>query len=138
MDNSGDVVGMTVLEKKLWFAHEINSNQNTGWRLNKSHLVHQRSAQRYAEKVRKGKMVYERGGRPPAIDNEGLELLVTFIVENPTAIRRDIVAKIREVYLQTWNRRLNGHLEGFVGVGLPTKLSNRSIERYIRRLHGQV
>jgi hypothetical protein len=83
-------------------------------------------------------MVYERGGRPPAIDNEGLESLVTFIVENPTAIRRDIVAKIREVYLQTWNRRLNGHLEGFVGVGLPTKLSNRSIERYIRRLHGQV
>jgi hypothetical protein len=122
------------LEQKMWIGAKINTGTISGWSFHRNTSIGFRSVYRYARKLKSGGVIRESGGRPPAIDNEGCNNVVHFILQNPTADKDEIVTIIKENYVLSFHRKYSGGIAVKDGQNiLVPRLSRRSIGRFVTR-----
>ena len=152
------------VDQKIWLATQVNAGKVSAYELHKENKVAARSVYRYAYKLRKGLMIREKSGRPPALDEESEEAVLNLLRDNPSVERRVLIQFIRDQHLKTWTRRQNALQGGMAAATAapaaavsssssqpaangsssnapevveqkkPNKLSMRSIDRYLIRI----
>lgn len=124
------------VEQKVWLATQVNTGKLSAYELHKESKVAARSVYRYAYKLRKGLVIREKSGRPPALDEESENMVLNLLKENPNVERRVLIQFIRDQHMKTWHRRHSNHGSDLDPNTLqkPNKLSMRSIDRYLIRI----
>ena len=88
----------------------------------------------YAKKIRCGKALMEREGRPGSIDEEGKAALKEFLLQNPNLKVHQIKSFLYPWQLKAYFRRRRLSLEQVSNEIRPKKISSRSVVRYTKKL----
>jgi hypothetical protein len=117
------------IEQKLWLGEFMTTNKNAHKIIKNQFFLRRRVLQKYQHCFRNNIRMFSGGGRPRAIDEEGIENVCNFLItERPT---KDHFKQIlKDEHAQTVCRRILGLDPDDVKV-----LSQRSVGRYMTTLY---
>jgi hypothetical protein len=111
MESENETKPKTILTNaiKNEFLSEIVNNEATSFDVARRFPIHSGSVRKLHSKQAKGKLIYDRDGRPPKIDSESHGFIVEYMYRNPEFSAKELREVIKS---ETWNtfRRKHGDL----------------------------
>mgnify|MGYP005990211493 CR=1 FL=1 len=131
-NNGGEHASRLLGRDKVALGCKINRGALTTSAVELRYNVARRTAQKYATVIKKGGCLYDKSGRPPAIDALGIQEVAEFIGRNPDTSKATIRTQLRNAHVNTLKRRRPATFDS------PDEfesISRASVWRYERKAH---
>lgn len=116
---------------KTVIARLVVDGKRSAYQVAKDTSVPHRSVVRYANNLRKGTVMRNEGGRPPKIDERGMESLSQYMASHPNCESIDLKAKIKKQALESYCRQHNLDIESILRERKAPKISPRTVAKYL-------
>lgn len=132
-----DVKELTAVQK-LEFGRTISSGVISAAKLGRRHSINDRTLIKYALQHEKGLVIYEKGGRPPALDEDSVAACVEIVRRDTNISDKEIRDLIDMEILKTYCRRHKIEDEACVDDNDMIKPSRWFYFRYTKKIRGLI
>jgi hypothetical protein len=122
------------VDEKYGFARDISNARISAAKLARRHSMNERTLTKYALRLEKKLVIYEKGGRPPALDEESMLACANMVRADPTVTDGDIRDRINSELEKTFRRRHRLNRDDDVHEDDIKKPSRWLYYRYIKRI----
>jgi hypothetical protein len=121
-------------EAKQAVADLVNEGKSSGLKVGQQTKINYRSVYRYAKKSRNGDPLHEKAGRPPILDFEAQESLLTLFASGEEPSVSTFRSEMEQARRRMLIRRKPNISEDELTGDLKKSVSNGSAKRYLKKL----